>query len=114
MSSGFSRYTSDDLFTGLLVSDCLRPCLSTVASVKEKTISRDHDNDYYRSVTLYFNERVLLTRTSVDRFSFLEALNFFGSNLGLWPGLGLYQLLELLAGLLVASKLLNKIKHCFF
>ena len=29
----------------------------------------------------------------MDQFSFMESLNFFGSNLGLWPGLGLYQVL---------------------
>ena len=39
-------------------------------------------------------------KTSVDRFRFMDSLNFFGSNLGLWPGLGLYQILELLIGIL--------------
>ena len=34
------------------------------------------------------------TRVTVDKFEFLESLNYLGSNLGLWPGLGLYQLLE--------------------
>ena len=36
------------------------------------------------------------TRVTVDKFEFLESLNYLGSNLGLWPGLGLFQLLELL------------------
>ena len=34
------------------------------------------------------------TRVTVDKFEFLESLNYLGSNLGLWPGLGLYQLIE--------------------
>ena len=32
------------------------------------------------------NEKVRVKVTSVDRFSFIGALNYFGSNLGLWPG----------------------------
>ena len=42
-------------------------------------------------------------------FSFIVSLNYFGSNLGLWPGLGLYQVLELLVGLVIASKVFNRI-----
>ena len=33
-------------------------------------------------------------KTSVDRFNWNDFLNFLGSNLGLWPGLGLFQLFE--------------------
>ena len=44
--------------------------------------------------TLMFNEEVKVKKTSVDKFNFMDSLNFFGSNLGLWPGLGLYQIIE--------------------
>ena len=44
--------------------------------------------------SLMFNEEVRVKKTSVDKFSFMDSLNFFGSNLGLWPGLGLYQIIE--------------------
>ena len=58
-------------------------------------------------IGLMFNGEVRIKRTSVDQFNFLDSLNFFGSNLGLWPGLGLYQILESCAALLVASRILK-------
>ena len=83
--------------TGFLVSDCLVPCLRTEASVEEGLAS---GGDSLRAFILLFNDEVRVKKTSVDRFNFLEALNFFGSNLGLWPGLGLYQVLELVVAML--------------
>ena len=63
--------------------------------------------------SLTFNERVMVKVTSVDRFSFMGALNFFGSNLGLWPGLGLYQILEWVTGLLIVGQALRRIRRRF-
>ena len=60
-------------------------------------------------VGLMFNEEVRVKRTSVDRFIFLDSLNYFGSNLGLWPGLGLYQILELCVGILVTSRVVKDV-----
>ena len=60
-------------------------------------------------VVLTFNDEVRVKKTSVDRFSFLDSLNYFGSNLGLWPGLGLYQVLESMIGALLAGRLLKSI-----
>ena len=54
--------------------------------------------------SLMFNDEVRLKKTSVDKFSFLDSLNYFGSNLGLWPGLGLYQILEWVVGILIIKK----------
>ena len=51
---------------------------------------------------------VLLKVTRVDSFSFLESLNMLGSNLGLWPGLGLFQVLELLLGLLAVTEAVGR------
>ena len=46
-----------------------------------------------------FRHRLIkVKKTSVDKFSFTDSLNFFGSNLGLWPGLGLYQIIEWVVG----------------
>ena len=47
----------------------------------------------YSVFSLTFNKEVRVKKTSVDKFSFMDSLNFFGSNLGLWPGLGLFQIL---------------------
>ena len=45
-------------------------------------------------VFIAYDGHIQKTRVTVDKFEFLESLNYLGSNLGLWPGLGLYQLLE--------------------
>ena len=95
---------------GFLVSDCLLPCLRTEVRVEEGTTSDLEDLAAY---LLLFNNEVRVKKISVDQFSFMGSLNFFGSNLGLWPGLGLYQILELAVGILIASQVLRKItKRC--
>ena len=45
-------------------------------------------------VFIAYDGDIQKTRVTVDKFEFLESLNYLGSNLGLWPGLGLHQLLE--------------------
>ena len=69
-----------DLFVGLKISDCLLPCVRTVATVEEGTIT---EWDGYVMFSLMFNEEVRVKKTSVDNFNFMDSLNFFGSNLGL-------------------------------
>ena len=64
-------------------------------------------------ITLVFNEEVKVMKTSVDKFSFMTSLNYFGSNLGLWPGLGLYQILESIVGIFFVNKILEKIRSLF-
>ena len=96
-----------DLFSGLQVSDCLPPCLRTVATVEEGT-SYEY-SDQSSLLSLMFNEDVRVKKTSVDKFSFMDSLNFFGSNLGLWPGLGLYQILEWMVGIFIVSRLFKRI-----
>ena len=64
--------------------------------------------------SLSFNKEVRVKKTSVDKFSFMDSLNFFGSNLGLWPGLGLYQILEWMVGIFLATKILKKIRSMMY
>ena len=47
------------------------------------------------------------------RFSFMDSLNFFGSNLGLWQGLGLFQILESTVGKLLERQFWRKISSFF-
>ena len=54
-------------------------------------------------LSLNFDPDVRVKVTSVDQFSFKSSLNYFGSNLGLWPGLGLYQILERVTVLILLS-----------
>ena len=104
-------YITVDLFTGILVSDCLLPCLRTAARVIKKTNTKMINRKSRIFLRLNFDNQVRVKRISVDQFSFTRSLNFFGSNLGLWPGLGLYQVLEWLMGIIFASQLLVKSRH---
>ena len=100
------------LFNGFGVSDCTLPCVVTQASVvKGTTISVLGD---YSMIGLMFNDEVRVKKTSVDQFSFMGSLNFLGSNLGLWPGLGLYQILEWWAGLAIVEKMCVKMTSLLF
>ena len=85
------------LFTGIIESDCLMPCIKTKPLIIEGT--RIFMNQSESFVSLAFSKTVEVRKTTVDIFSIQESLNFLGSNLGLWPGLGLYQILELLIGM---------------
>ena len=96
---------------GFLVSDCLLPCLRTEVRVEEGTTS-DHED--LAAYILLFNNEVRVKKISVDQFSFMGSLNFFGSNLGLWPGLGLYQILEWWAGLTIVNKMCVKMTSLLF
>ena len=69
-----------DLFSGLKISDCLLPCVRTVATVEEGTVTKWFGSSMF---SLMFNDEVRVKKTSVDKFRFSDSLNFFGSNLGL-------------------------------
>ena len=60
---------------------------------------------------IHSHGEVRVERTRVDSFSFMDSLNFFGSNLGLWPGLGLYQMVEWLGGIVLATKIISVIRQ---
>ena len=93
-----------------MVSECLLPCIRTLATVEEGTTTKWNGNLVFN---LKFNDEVRVRKTSVDKFSFMDSLNFFGSNLGLWPGLGLYQILEWTVGIFLVSQIVKKIR-CMF
>ena len=84
--------------------------MRTVATVAEGTTTKWEGSSV---LSLMFNGEVRVKRTSVDQFSFIVSLNYFGSNLGLWPGLGLYQLLEGMVGILLIGNILGKIRKLF-
>ena len=54
-----------------------------------------------------FTDDLDIETVSVDKITFMGTLNFLGSNLGLLPGMGLYQLLEGLIGILVFYKIME-------
>ena len=61
-------------------------------TLTQLTVSTHSDDKHH--VFISYDGDIQTTRVTVDKFEFLESLNYLGSNLGLWPGLGLYQLLE--------------------
>ena len=79
-----------------------------MATVEEGTTTKWEGS---LSFSLMFNDEVKVKKTSVDKFSFMDSLNFFGSNLGLWPGLGLFQILEWMVGIFLVSKVLKKVRY---
>ena len=98
------NYTGS-LFNGFGVSDCTLPCVVTQASVVKRTTRQVVEGSM---IGLMFNDEVRVKKTSVDQFSFMDSLNFFGSNLGLWPGLGLHQILEWLVGMVVVTQIIGR------
>ena len=56
-----------------------------------------------------FSKTVNVKRTSMDRFNWNDFLNFLGSNLGLWPGLGLFQLFDWTITFLVKTETIIKL-----
>ena len=100
-----------DLFFGTKVSDCVLPCRRTSIEVRPGPVSTHSGNTSLFS--LAFSQSMEVKTVSVDKFSFMTFLNFLGSNLGLWPGLGLYQIFELLSRLCIDPVLCNKFRSFF-
>ena len=72
----------------------------------KKTVVSTHSEDTHQ-VFITYDGDIQTTRVTVDKFEFLESLNYLGSNLGLWPGLGLFQLMEGAAAFVFSLSLAN-------
>ena len=90
------------------MSDCKKPCLTTTVSISESSVGTSLWP--YHSIFFTIPSRIKTTVIKEDSFGLMESLNFLGSNLGLWPGLGLFQLFEGLMTLIVAFKTFKKFK----
>ena len=95
--------------SGSTLSDCYLPCTLTEARVTRGSVSISFNN-ILTWVTFWVTEDVQINRVTVDKFNLQEALNFLGSNLGLWPGMGILQLLEEFLSLVVLLKLTEKLQ----
>ena len=84
----------------------------TSASLRKLAVSQLEADTHH--VFISYDGDIQTSRVTVDKFEFLESLNYLGSNLGLWPGLGLFQLIEGTVGfvfsLSLAKILFKKIK----
>ena len=79
----------ESLLLGLMVSDCKIPCTRTTVTL-ERSSFEPSDHNY---VYIAFTNIAEITSIDVDKVSVWGVLNFLGSNLGLYPGMGLFQLL---------------------
>ena len=77
---------------------------------KLTTSTVDNDAIDRHQVFIACDGDIQKTRVTVDKFEFLESLNYLGSNLGLWPGLGLFQLIEGAAAFIFSLSIAKKIK----
>ena len=80
------------LFSGTTVSPCLPPCFET--QTISAITSFGKADSFLSRIIIAFDRRVMTDRITVDKLELMESLNFFGSNLGLWPGLGIFQIVE--------------------
>ena len=80
-------------FNGYTKSACPRACRRTEVKVNKMV------QDYYDggpAVELILSDKVMVTTNFYPKFSLVEALASLGGSLGLWLGLGVLQLLQLL------------------
>ena len=102
MTLFFSNYLiADSIFNGMKSSDCKIPCLKSTSTIRRGPESTRAE---YTAFYFAFLDEIPTKPISVDKFSFMESLNFLGSNLGLWPGLGIFQITEGAIFLLLTSK----------
>ena len=73
-------------------------------------IDGDNMNVFYLTI----DDKVKTEIVTVDKFNFNDFLNFLGSNMGLWPGMGIFQILEGALCVLAGHKLFAKIRNILF
>ena len=73
------------------ISSCPRPCTTTFTDTMLTSYIHTSKD---ATIGITFDKSTLVTRIKVDNFQMAESLNFLGSNLGLWPGLGIFQLIQ--------------------
>ena len=81
-----------NMWNGLERTDCRLPCTIT----KTRTISSGEQESNESGIVVSFNEDMQVTKTTIVRFNFFRFLSEIGGILGLWLGLGMVQLGELL------------------
>ena len=92
-------------FNGYTKSFCPTPCQQT-----HVTVNKMVQDSYTGSpaVELVLSDKVMVTHNFYPKFSLVEALASLGGSLGLWLGLGVLQLLQLLITCLSSRVTSNK------
>ena len=82
-----------NLFQGVKTSPCRLPC--TTFSVHTQLDVTNKNDDSLNVVDLVFLNSVRTTKTNFSFATFWQLLTFLGGNLGLWLGVSVVQILEL-------------------
>ena len=94
--------------SGTVESDCKIPCKKTTSTIVSGPSNlQDRDTS---AVFITLTHHVPVTAVTVDTLDIMTLLNFLGSNLGLWPGMGLFQMLEGAIGLIAVYNVMEKLK----
>ena len=117
-------YRLFEYFTGIKESSCLKPCIVTQVQkiiikhftlhlLKVKGVMTEHERSKNNMVTIFFDQTVDVTEYFYPQFSVTEFLSNVGGCLGLWLGLGVIQMGEILTNGVqklqnVFSKITNK------
>ena len=83
------QFSPTFLMTGATPSPCFMPCTTTFTDTMEASIEIEQE-----FIAIMFDNSIVVTRIMVDNFQIMESLNFLGGNLGLWPGLGIFQMIQ--------------------
>ena len=89
----YNDFIIDGFISGYYEADCRVPCKKTMIEISTGQISLNSKQNYSQ-IFMAFDQKVKIKAIKVDKFNIFGAFNFLGSNLGLLPGMGLYQLLE--------------------
>ena len=87
-SSNILHYSLTD---GIQVSDCKMPCTTT----KTSTIAMKEKPNLEQAIRIVFKSEMQITTTSMVHFNLIKFLSDVGGILGLWLGLGMVQLFDL-------------------
>ena len=80
-----------DLVLGTELSSCPRPCTTTFTDTMQTSIEPKVGST---NIHITFDNSIMVTKIKVDNFQMSESMNILGSELGLWPGLGIFQLIQ--------------------
>ena len=93
--------------SGTFTSKCKVPCTTLLTTIEEGQSGSIDESMGENWFWLKFINDVEVEETTVDPVDIMISLNFLGSNLGLLPGMGLFQLLEGFVSLIILYKVYN-------
>ena len=100
------KYNLLSIFSGLASSKCKLSCTRTSSTVH--AVGKEFINGSM-AVTIVFPEEITIEKTELIPLNILTSLAFLGSNMGLWLGFGILQIIELFSGAITAFSLKSKL-----